>query len=69
MRIAGEKQVKLTTDGVSDKAAKSPTPDNKRAAVAPWLWRQRQLVVDGSPPWTYLRNARGFTGAIPATLG
>ena len=65
--ITGEKQVSTPPRAVSDKAAKSR--DNKRADVAPWLWRQRRPVADGSPPWTYLRHARGFMGALPATLG
>jgi hypothetical protein len=34
-----------------------------------WLWRQRRPIIEGSPPWRYLREARGYSGPIPATLG
>jgi hypothetical protein len=33
-----------------------------------WLWRQRRAAT-GSPAERYLRQARGYTGAIPSTLG
>ena len=33
-----------------------------------WLWRQRQPIVGGAPPWKYLREARAHAGLIPATL-
>jgi hypothetical protein len=66
--ITGEKRVKSPIGDFSNRPANLPVSE-KRAAVAPWLWRQRQPIAYGSPPWTYLRTARGFTGAVPATLG
>jgi hypothetical protein len=38
-------------------------------AKASWLWSRRRQIVEGSPPWVYLRERRGYAGAIPATLG
>jgi hypothetical protein len=35
---------------------------------ARWLW-QRRSPLEGSPGETYLRGARGYGGALPATLG
>ena len=66
--ITGEKQIAAPTRAATDKRPKSLVAD-KPDGRAPWLWRQRRPVADGSPPWTYLRQARGFTGAVPATLG
>jgi hypothetical protein len=40
----------------------------ERLAKALWLWRQRQPIA-GSIAETYLREARGYRGTIPATLG
>jgi hypothetical protein len=69
--ITGEECVKSPTGEDSDKPAKSPTSSDadKSDGRALWLWRQRRPIVDGSPPWTYLRQARGFIGTLPATLG
>jgi Toprim domain len=36
--------------------------------VALSLWRRR-LPIEGSPAETYLREARGYTGPLPSTLG
>jgi hypothetical protein len=33
-----------------------------------WLWQQRQSIA-GSPAERYLREARGYAGPLPATLG
>lgn len=41
--------------------------DNRATALA--LWRRRRPVVEGDPVWRYLREARGYDGPIPATLG
>jgi hypothetical protein len=41
--------------------------DNRGMALA--LWRRRCPVVEGGPVWRYLREARGYDGPIPATLG
>jgi hypothetical protein len=65
--ITGEKQVTAAVCAVKAKASK-PVAD-KPDGRALWLWRQRRPVTDGSSPWTYLRRARGFIGALPATLG
>jgi len=34
-----------------------------------WLWKQRQPIAPDTPPWRYLRKARGYAGPLPATLG
>lgn len=39
-----------------------------RLAKARWLWSQRQRI-DGTPAERYLRNARGYSGPLPVTLG
>jgi phage/plasmid primase-like uncharacterized protein len=59
--ITGEKQIAAPTRVATDKGPKSPVAD-KPDGRAPWLWRQRCPVADVSPPSTYLRQARGFTG-------
>jgi phage/plasmid primase-like uncharacterized protein len=69
--ITGEKQVTSATREVSNKApTKSPASDaDKSDGRALWLWRQRQPIVEGRPPWVYLRQVRGYLGPVPATLG
>jgi hypothetical protein len=47
-------------------AISKPTDDGAKAR---WLWRQRLPITEGSPAWSYLRAARGFSGPVPATLG
>ncbi|THD45213.1 MAG: hypothetical protein E7774_08515 [Bradyrhizobium sp.] len=36
---------------------------------AQWFWRKRRPIIEGTPAWRYLRDVRGYAGAIPATLG
>jgi hypothetical protein len=40
----------------------------ERLSKAQWLWKSRKPIA-GSIAETYLRQARGYRGAIPATLG
>jgi Toprim domain len=40
----------------------------ERLKVAMRLWRRR-VSIDGSPAESYLREARGYSGRLPATLG
>jgi len=40
----------------------------ERLAKAQWLWSKRKPIV-GSIAETYLRQARGYHGTLPATLG
>jgi hypothetical protein len=40
----------------------------KRLSTARWLWRRRRPLIDTIAE-TYLRSARGYGGALPATLG
>jgi len=47
-----------------DPTAPEPVDDSRPL----WLWRQRRAAA-GSPAERYLRQARGYTGAIPSTLG
>jgi putative DNA primase/helicase len=42
--------------------------DNRRE-LASALWRRRRPIGEGCPAWRYLREARGYDGAVPATLG
>jgi hypothetical protein len=42
--------------------------DAERLRVARWLWLQRMPIMEGTPPWRYLRERRGYAGPIPATL-
>jgi hypothetical protein len=39
-----------------------------RVSKARWLWSKRKAIT-GTPAETYLRQARGYNGNIPATLG
>lgn len=41
--------------------------DRRSRDKAQWLWRQRQPII-GSIAERYLRQARGYSGTIPATL-
>ena len=59
--ITGEKQIAAPTRVATDKAPKSLVAD-KPDGRAPWLWRQRRPIVEGSPPWIYLRQVRGYHG-------
>jgi Toprim domain len=48
-----------------------PTEDNeikRERAKAQWFWLQRQPIA-GTIAQTYLREARGYRGVIPPTLG
>jgi Toprim domain-containing protein len=40
----------------------------RRLTLARWLWGSRQ-AIPGTPADRYLREARGFAGELPATLG
>jgi hypothetical protein len=40
----------------------------RQRGKAHWLWSRRQPIIEGSPPWLYLRR-RGYDGPTPATLG
>jgi hypothetical protein len=40
----------------------------ERLKVAIWVWRRRAPIL-GTAAETYLRDARGYNGRIPATLG
>ncbi len=40
----------------------------ERLSKARWLWANR-CPIQGSPAETYLREARGYQGPLPATLG
>jgi hypothetical protein len=42
--------------------------EQQRLCKARWLWRQRQPIA-GSVAERYLRNARGYSGPLPATVG
>jgi hypothetical protein len=39
-----------------------------KLATARWLWRERKPIIS-TPAERYLRQVRGITGALPATLG
>ena len=40
-----------------------------KAALAARLWNTRNPITEDCPAWLYLRQTRGYAGAIPATLG
>ena len=37
--------------------------------LAAWLWSNRNPITENCPAGLYLREARGYSGPIPATLG
>jgi len=41
--------------------------DNSNKAA--WLWSRRNQITESCPAGLYLREARGYSGPIPATLG
>jgi hypothetical protein len=49
-------------------AERDRTVRAERLSLAQWLWRQRQPIT-GSVAERYLRDARGYGGPLPATLG
>ena len=51
-----------------DAADREAAEQKERLRLALFLW-SRRLPVEGTPAETYLREARGYSGAIPATLG
>jgi hypothetical protein len=61
-------------DPAAIKRARAETADRERSAAAErlskarWLWSRRK-PIGGSIAEVYLRQARGYTGQIPATLG
>ena len=61
-------------DPVAHAVARRGAAERDRVAVAEqlakarWLWSQRRSM-DGSLAETYLREARGYKGPLPATLG
>jgi hypothetical protein len=67
LRYLGVKSEHHPQGGVGTKAhARAPAvPQDDRAL---WLWRQRE-PIEGSPAERYLRQARGFKGPVPTTLG
>jgi hypothetical protein len=42
--------------------------EERQARKAAWLWLQRARI-EGSPAERYLREVRGYSGPLPATLG
>jgi hypothetical protein len=51
-----------------DAAARDQKLRTERLDKAQWLWSQRRPIA-GSIAETYLRQARGYVGPLPATLG
>jgi hypothetical protein len=46
--------------------------DHERAegtGKARWFWQWRLPILANTPVWNYLREARGYSGVIPPTLG
>jgi Toprim domain len=52
----------------AEAAKRDSTSRAERLQLAQWLWRRRQ-PLHGSMGEAYLRNARGYGGPLPATLG
>ena len=55
-------------DWKSTTARRPDPPEASERDTALWLWRQRQPIL-GTVAEVYLRAARGYRGAIPASLG
>ncbi len=53
----------------SGEPAKAVTQPLNNAARAAWLWGGRKPITEDCPAWLYLRQTRGYGGAIPPTLG
>jgi Toprim domain len=49
-------------------AVRQRTASAEQLRKARWLWSRRQEIA-GTPGETYLREARGYRGPLPATLG
>jgi hypothetical protein len=49
-------------------AERERTTSAERLSLARWLWSKRRPIA-GSIAEIYLRDARGYTGPLPATLG
>jgi Toprim domain len=52
----------------AETAERDRTHKAKRQQLALWLWQRRRPIA-GSIAETYLREARGYGGPLPATLG
>lgn len=69
---AGRDGRPIDRDAIRRARAAAAERDRETAAIrlgkAKWLWRQR-LAVPGTIVERYLRDARGYGGTIPATLG
>ena len=65
-KLTGDGQRRQGTPKAPERSARKD--DQTKAAKAAWLWSQRKPIIEGTPSWLYLRK-RGYTGAIPATLG
>jgi Toprim domain len=52
----------------AETAERDRAREAKRQQLALWLWQRRQ-PIGGSIAETYLREARGYSGPLPATLG
>jgi hypothetical protein len=65
--VAPLRQQVVVKARAEDQQAAAATPAAKRDK-ARWLWSQRQ-PIEGTPAEIYLREARGYGGPLPATLG
>jgi Toprim domain len=54
--------------GRAETAERDRAHKARRQQLALWLWRRRRPIA-GSIAETYLREARGYGGSLPATLG
>jgi hypothetical protein len=60
-----ERRAKPNPARITDDGRDYETAQARKAA---WLW-SRRLPIKGSPAEAYLREARGYKGLLPATLG
>lgn len=63
-RMDPQKLARLKTEAAERERASS----SDRLQKAAWLWSQRQPIA-GTDAETYLREARGYGGPLPGTLG
>ncbi len=70
LSFVGDARAEMPPRRAQEASWQSPAPDrgddNRDVAIA--LWRRRQ-PISGTLAEAYIRRTRGYTGAIPATLG
>jgi DNA primase len=66
--LTGEKPRRAPLVKIAPKISNDDDYERRQHAKAAWLWSRRQPIV-GSIAKTYVREARGYHGPLPPTLG